>query len=147
MKFTVNNNGGCYVNAKRRSVKRKEFVENWNLYLNFPKLFECGGHELPIYDPNGEDGQFSFLCLENGNKVPTKEYELVKRVLEGKMSVNLQIKLWAEDVGFLLMPVELRTYCREYPEWVFQATMEQAKKRIMKEMGYIPSFMRFEDVS
>jgi hypothetical protein len=57
------------------------------------------------------------------------------------MSVNLQIKLWAEDVGFLLMPDELHTYCRGYPLWVFKATMEQAKKRIMKEVGYVPSFI------
>jgi len=117
--------------------------------LNFPKLFECGGHDLPTYDPDGEDGQFSFLCLENGIKVPTREYELVKRVLEGKMSVNLQIKLWAEDLGnnLILMPDELKTYCVGYPEWVFKATMEQARSRIMKEVGFIPTFMRFEDVS
>ena len=141
------NNGGCYVNAKRRSVKRIEFVQNWELYINFPKLFECGSHDLPPYDVNGEDGKFSFLCLENGYKVPTKEYEIVKRVQEGKMSVNLQMKLWAEDVGFLLMPDELYEYCRGLPSWVFTGTMEQSKKRIMNQVGYIPTFMRFGDVS
>lgn len=117
------------------------------MYINFPKLFECGNHELPPYDPNGEDGKFSFVCLENGYKIPTREYEVVKRVQEGKMSVNLQMKLWAEDVGFLLMPDELYEYCRGLPCWVFTGTMEQAKKRIMKEVGYVPTFMRFGDVS
>jgi len=97
---------------------------------------------LPPYDVNGEDGEFSFLCLENGYKVPTKEYEIVKRVQEGKMSVNLQMKLWSEDVGFLLMPKELFTYCQGYPDWVFKGTMEQAKKRILKDVGFIPSFMQ-----
>lgn len=114
------------------------------MYINFPKLFECGSHDLPPYDPKGEEGRFSFLCLENGYKIPTKEYELVKRVQEGKMSVNLQMKLWAEDVGILLMPNELYTYCKGYPEWVFKGTMEQAKRRIIKEVGFVPTFMKYE---
>jgi hypothetical protein len=109
--------------------------------LNFPKLFECHPALLPKSDPNGEDGKYSFLCLENGCLVPTKEWELVKRVQEGKMSVNLQIKLWSEDVGYLLMPEELLIYCKGYPEWVFHSTMEQSKRRILKDVGFIPSFM------
>jgi hypothetical protein len=112
------------------------------LYINFPKIFECGSHELPPYEPNGEDGMFTFLCLENGYKVPTKEYELVKRVQEGKMSINLQMKLWGEDVGLLLMPNELKSYCKNYPEWVFRGTMNQGIKRFMKEVGFIPTFMK-----
>ena len=105
-------------------------------------MLQCGNHELPPYDPNGVDAKYSFLCLENGYKVPTKEIELVKQALNGKMSVNLQIKLWAEDIGFLLMPNELYSYCRGYPTWVYEATINQAKQRLMKEMGYIPTFMR-----
>ena len=93
----------------------------------------------------GEDGQFSFVCLENGIKMPTREWELVKRVQEGKMSINLQMKMWAEDVGYLLMPNELWSYCKDYPLWVFRGTMEQSKKRIMKEVGFIPTFMRVGD--
>lgn len=143
----INISGGCYVNTKRRSVKREDFLKNWDLYLNFPRMFQCGNHELPSYDPNGEDAKYTFLCLENGYKVPTKEIEIVRKVLNGKMSVNLQIKLWAEDIGFLLMPDELYSYCKEYPPWVFNATMEQAKRKIIKEVGYVPSFMRFGDVS
>jgi hypothetical protein len=114
--------------------------------LNFPKIFECHEGYLPKNDPTGEDGKYSFLCLENGCLVPTREWDLVKRVQEGKMSVNLQMKMWAEDVGFLLMPKELLTYCDGYPEWVFKGTMEQAKKRILKEMGFIPTFMKVGDI-
>jgi hypothetical protein len=110
-------------------------------------MLQCGNHEIPIYDPEGEDGKYSFVCLENGMFVPTKEWDLVKRVMEGKKSVNLQIKLWANDLGYLLMPDELSNYCKEYPKWVFKATMEQAQKRIIKEVGFIPSFVRFGDVT
>lgn len=138
-------NGGCYVTAKRRSTKRKEFLENWDLYLNFTQIFTCHPDELPPNDPNGEDGMYSFVCLENGIKMPTREWNLVKRVQEGKMSVNLQMKLWSQDVGYLLMPNELWTYCKNYPLWVFQGTMEQSKKRILKEVGFIPTFMRVGD--
>lgn len=112
--------------------------------MNFPKIFECHPGYLPPNDSNGEEGKYSFLCLENGVMVPTREWDLVKRVQEGKMSVNLQIKMWAEDLGnnLLLMPPELYEYCRGYPKWVFKATMEQAQKRIMNEIGFIPTFMK-----
>jgi hypothetical protein len=136
-------NGGCYVNAKRRSVKRQDFLKNWDLYLNFPKILQCGAHDLPPYDPNGEDAKYSFLCLENGYKVLTKDIEILRKVLNGKMSVNLQIKLWAEDIGVLLMPDELYSYCKDYPLWAFNATMEQAKQRIVKELGFVPTFMTY----
>ena len=74
--------------------------------------------------------------------IPTKELDLVRRVIEGKKSINLQIKLWSEDLGVLLMPNEVLGYCRGYPEWVFKAVIEQSQKRIMKEIGFIPTFMK-----
>ena len=117
-------------------------MRNWDLYLNFPKIFECHPDNLPPNDINGEEGKFSFLCLENGIYTPTYEWDLVKRVQEGKMSINLQMKMWSEDIGILLMPNELYEYCKGYPEWVFKGTIEQAKRRIMKEIGFIPTFMK-----
>jgi hypothetical protein len=141
-------NGGCYVNAKRRSTKRPEFVRNWELYLNFPKMLQCGDHEIPTHDPNGEDGKFSFVCLENGYFVPTRELDLVRRVQEGKMSVNLQMKMWSEsmwDINLgcpLLMPPELREYCEGMPPWVYDGTMQQAQKRILIHCGYLPTWFR-----
>jgi hypothetical protein len=105
-------------------------------------MLQCGDHEIPKYDLNGEEGKYSFLCLENGVFVPTKELELVKRVQEGKMSVNLQMKLWAEDVGILLMPNELESYCVGMPKWVFKGTIEQAKKRVIREVGFVPTWLK-----
>lgn len=110
-------------------------------------MLECHPGQLPPNDPNGEDGQFTFLCMENGILVPTREWDLTKRVQEGKMSVNLQIKIWSESMwepglGSVLRPPELREYCEGYPEWVFRSTIEQTHKRIMKDIGYIPTFMK-----
>lgn len=140
--------GGCYVNAKRRSVKREEFVRNWELYLSFPKIFECHPGMLPPNDPNGEDGKFTFLCMENGIHIPTKEWELVKRVQEGKMSINLQMKMWTEmlwdkNLGCpLLFPDELKEYCQGMPEWVYKGTMNQAKSVILEHVGFLPTWFR-----
>ena len=102
---------------------------------------QCSDYLLPKYDPNGEDGKYTFVCMENGLFVPTKEFELVKRVQEGKMSVNLQIKLWSEDIGILLMPIELREYCKRMPTWVYISTINQSKKRFLKDVGFVPSFV------
>ena len=122
------------------------------MYINFPKLFECHSGELPPYDLNGEDGQFSFLCLENGHKVPTREYDLVKRVHEGKESVNLQIKLWSEGMWDrqlgcpLFFPQEIREYCLGYPLWVYKAVINQTKKRVLEDVGFIPTWLKVGDI-
>lgn len=111
-------------------------------------MFECHEGFLPKDDPNGEDGKYSFVCLENGYKIPTREWSLVKRVQEGKMSVNLQMKLWSETMWDrnlqcpLMFPSELYEYCKEYPKWVFTGTMEQTKRRIMDDIGFVPTWMK-----
>ena len=90
--------------------------------------------------------------MENGILVPTREWELVKRVQEGKMSINLQIKMWSEmmwerQLGCpLLFPNELREYCKGMPDWVYKSTIEQTKKRVMKDMGFIPTWLRLGEM-
>lgn len=153
--FQIQQIGGCYDNAKRpkyRATKRKEFVENWELYINFPKLFECHPGLLPPNDPNGEDGKYSFLCLENGIMCPTREWDLVKRAQEGKESVNLQIKLWSEGMWDrqlqcpLFFPHEIREYCLGYPEWVYKSVINQTKKRVLDDIGFIPTWLKVGDI-
>ncbi len=85
--------------------------------------------------------------------VPTREWDLVKRVQEGKMSVNLQIKLWSEGMWDkqlqcpLFFPNEIYDYCREYPKWVYKSVIEQTKKRVMKDIGFIPTWLRLGDLT
>ena len=105
-------------------------------------MLQCGDYELPPYDPMGEEGKYCFVCFENGLMIPTRERELVQRVIEGKKSVNLQMKLWSEDIGLLLMPNELKEYCQGMPEWVFKGVMEQSQKRYKQQIGFVPTFMK-----
>ena len=111
-------------------------------------MLTCGDHEIPTFDSDGEDGKFSFVCLENGYFVPTREWDLIKRVQSGKMSINLQMKLWSETMWDrqlqcpLLFPPELWEYCRGYPEWVFQGVIQQTKKRVFEDIGFIPTWLK-----
>lgn len=103
-------------------------------------------------DPNGEDGKYCFLCYENGITVPTREPELVRRGMEGKESVNLQIKIWSEGMWDkqlqcpLFFPNEIYDYCRGYPSWVYKSVIEQTKKRVMEDIGFIPTWLRLGDL-
>jgi hypothetical protein len=141
----TNNQGGCHVTAKRRSIQRESFIENWEFYLRFPKFFT---HRELEYDSTGEEGKYCFLCWENGLRIPTKEPKLVKSGIEGKMSVNLQIKMWSESMWDhnlqcpLLFPSELREYCKGMPEWVYNSTIEQTKRRVLNDVGFIPTWLK-----
>ncbi len=89
--------------------------------------------------------------MENGIFIPTREWDLVKRVQEGKMSINLQIKMWSESMWDknlqcpLFFPKEIREYCLSYPDWVYQSVINQTKKRVMNDIGFIPTWLRNGD--
>ena len=118
--------------------------KTFEFYRTFPKMLDVADHELPKEDlQNGSSALVCFWNLENGIKtIKTNQYDLLKRVIEGKKSVNLQIKLWAEDIGVLLMPSELQKYCKDMPSWVYDATIKQAQKRYLQEVGFIPTFLK-----
>ena len=85
-------------------------------------------------------------------KVPTREWDLVKRVQEGKESVNLQIKLWSEGMWErrlqcpLFFPQEIREYCQGYPDWVYKSVINQTKKRVLEDIGFIPTWLKVGDI-
>jgi hypothetical protein len=118
------------------------------LYINFPKVFTIP----PIKgDPNGEEAKYAFLCWENGIQVPCREPELFQRAIEGKMTVNFQIEQWSEGMWEkqlqcpLFFPEEIFEYCRGYPKWVFKSVIEQTKKRVMTDLGFIPTWLKRGD--
>lgn len=84
----------------------------------------------------------------HGKTLPCREPELLDKVLRGKASVNLQVKLWAEDVadGMLLRQAELVEYVHGWPEWVLRAVMAQAGKIATRIVGFAPRFARAEYV-
>ena len=87
-----------------------------------------------------------FLFDAHGKMAACREPDLFRKVLRGKKSVNLQIKLWAEDMadGLLLRQVELVEYVHGWPGWVLRAVMEQAGRIATRNTGFAPRFARAE---
>ena len=108
------------------------------------------GHNVGVEitdDPNGYSALECWWAKDtHGKTLPCREQKLLAKVIRSKQSVNLQIKLWAEDVadGMLLRQSELLEYVHGWPEWVFRATMEQAGKRATQIIGFAPRFARAE---
>jgi hypothetical protein len=67
------------------------------------------------------------------------------------MAVNFQIEQWSEGMWDkqlqcpLFFPEEIFEYCQGYPKWVFQSVMEQTKKRVMTDLGFIPTWLKRGD--
>jgi len=94
-------------------------------------------------DPNGYSALECWWAKDtHGKTLPCREPELLAKVIRSKQSVNLQVKLWAEDVadGMLLRQAELVEYVHNWPEWVLRAVMEQAGKITVETIGFVPRF-------
>lgn len=110
------------------------------------------GHVVSVDMPNDPNGRSALECWwakdTHGKTIPCREPEILSKVIRSKQSVNLQIKLWAEDMasGLLLRQAELVGYTHGWPEWTMRAVMEQAGKIATETIGYIPRFARPEYV-
>lgn len=108
------------------------------------------GHGIGCDSPHDAGGFTALECWfakdTHGKTLPCREPELLAKVNRGKGSVNLQVKLWAEDVadGLLLRQSELAEYVHGWPKWVLRAVMEQAGKIATETVGFAPRFARAE---
>lgn len=108
------------------------------------------GHTVGVdaaADPNGYSALECWWAKDtHGKTLPCREPELLAKVIRSKQSVNLQVKLWAEDVadGMLLRQAELVEYVHGWPEWVLRAVLEQAGKIATRIIGFAPRFARAE---
>lgn len=106
------------------------------------------GHTREV--THSADGQSALECWwlrdTHGKNAPCREPEVLAKAIRGKESINLQVKLWAEDIadGMLLRQRELLEYTRGWPEWIFRAVMNQAAKITMNTVGFVPRFARAE---
>ena len=99
------------------------------------------------YDEKGASALEAWWSIDtHGKEIPCREIELLEKVIRSKQSINLQIKLWAEDIadGLILRQSELIEYTHNWPNWVIRATMEQAKKLTKERLGFSPRFARLE---
>ena len=132
---------------KMRITERSK--AEFEFYLNTPldMIGRSVGEKEQPGDPNGYSALECWYALDTyGDKLACREPELLAKATRSKKSVNLQVKLWAEDIadGMLLRQPELVEYTHRWPEWVFRAVMEQAGKITSKTIGFVPRFARAE---
>lgn len=96
-----------------------------------------------VSDPQGYSALECWWAKDtHGKTLPCREPDLLEKVTRSKQSVNLQVKMWAEDIadGLILQYAELVEYTRGWPEWVVRAVMHQAGKIAMSQHGFVPRF-------
>jgi len=102
--------------------------ELFDLYLRCDKEFDPIGHlqKFPVVD-DGVTAKKAFKSFDGqGKLLSTTEPDLLARVLRGKASLNLNIKLWAEGISEgVFCIIEFQEDYPWLPEWVWNAVKGQ----------------------
>lgn len=120
----------------------QNFERDVKWYLSMRHKFNfSGSDEVVIYDKNGVDGVRAFFVWDSTGKVlPTRHPNILKTLLKTKGSVNLHIKMYAQDRAAGLFPkIEFRAFCIKYkcPPWLKEAVENQKFKYY--EKSYRPA--------
>lgn len=115
---------------KYRVVFDRDFT--WYLAMRHTFSFEGRLPREIISDRNGKDGKEAFFFFDSyGKLVPTKHPIMLAALIKTKGSVNLHIKMYAEDrARGRLTGIEFNEWCRDWnaPEW-FKRAVEAQKCR------------------
>lgn len=110
------------------------FNRDFKWYIKVRHLFNFDGsldREIE-YDPLGIDGKKCFHLFDSQGKLrPTKHPNLVRSLLKTKGSINLHIKMYAEDRAKQILPGCLfNELCEELkvPDWFILAVENQKIK-------------------
>lgn len=135
------NSGNTIVVPSLQSKYSPEFERDFKWYLKMRAMFNFDGsnsyhnkrgHDIIVYDKNGVSGKEAFYKFDsNGKILPTKHPNLLHTLLKTKGSVNLHIKMYAEDRAKGLFPlIEFRAFCIKYrcPTWFKEAVERQKFK-------------------
>lgn len=99
------------------------------------------GEKIIQYSKNGVSGKRAFFAWDSQGKIlPTKHPLLLFTLLKVKGSVNLHIKMYAEDRAKGYLPgAEFEQICFEQsvPEWFYEAVENQKSKYIPKDASTI----------
>src|SRR5574343_1962131 len=121
---TTLNNGGCYVIAKRKIKVSENHLRDYKLYEKFSKMtpmWPC----KETSDPNGYTPLECFVYYDShGKELPCNDIKKLREIQHGKEMVNLQIQMWVDttyEIPIILMPDEVRGYCKDLPRWVFDS--------------------------
>ena len=128
----------------RRPVGSKyspEFNRDINWYLKMRAMFDFDGsgnyknrqgQDIIVFDRSGVSGKEAFYKWDStGKTLPTRHPNLLHTLLRTKGSVNLHIKMYAEDRAKGLFPlIEFRAFCIKYhcPTWFKEAVERQKFK-------------------
>jgi hypothetical protein len=149
----------------------ENYQRDYEFYLGNRHNFKFSGKVeiTPIFDKNGKTAKEVFYMIDtHGKNAPCCEPELLSELLKCKASVNLHIKMWAEDrangrlTGFeffgdgetleweekivngerLATPIKKQSIAKELdlPEWVIKA-VELKKINLMKKSN--PEFLPY----
>lgn len=119
----------------------KKFEKDYKWYLSVSDVFSFDGTkdyyskkgiDLIQFDENGKTAKECFYLYDtNGIIKPTCEPDKLKTLLKTKGSVNLHVKMYAEDRAKGYLPkIEFDKICTEYdlPSWFINAVENQKKK-------------------
>ncbi len=119
----------------------KQFTEDITWYFNIRHKYNFDGvgtyynkrgTEVIQYSKTGIDGIRAFFEYDsNGNVLPTKHPNILKTLLKTKGSINLHIKMYAEDRAKGRLPeLEFKKICTEInsPNWFINAVEKQKYK-------------------
>lgn len=112
----------------------KNFNRDFNWYLSVRHIFNFDGKSYieSNYNRNGLDGKKAFYIYDSQGKiVSTKHPNLLQILLKVKGSVNLHIKMYAEDRAKGILPkILFDEICQQIkaPDWFISAVENQKKK-------------------
>lgn len=105
---------------------------SWHLSMRNIFNFDGNGDSTAIYDKNGVSGKEAFYLYDStGKKFATKHPNIFLGILKTKGSINLHIKMYAEDrAAGLMTKKELDAICADFnaPQWFIQAVENQKYK-------------------
>jgi hypothetical protein len=125
-------------------MKNSNFDRDFKWYLSMRHIFNFDGSNFYFnkkgdniiqYDKNGINGKEAFFQWDSNGKIkPTRHPNILKTLLKTKGSVNLHIKMYAEDRAECnLNKIEFRSLCIKYksPNW-FRNAVENQKMKYWK---------------
>jgi hypothetical protein len=123
---------------------KTNFERDWAFYVDNSSVFTFSGKPLIThpFKATGVSAKEAFYIKDSTGKViATKELTLLQKVFNVKASINLQIKMWAEDLAMGILHIQDLWYIKkEYnpPDWVFDAIVQQSKKYATNKKMEVP---------
>ena len=104
-----------------------KFEKDWDWFVKYKEVFNFHG-KSPVKFIETKEGLSAKECFQKfdskGIKLPCCEIELLNEILICKGSINLNIKMWAEDRAKGILPkIEFDKICKEYEllDWMIQS--------------------------